>query len=238
MIELPSFTRGFARNAAESQAPEQWKGLDHLWVPALGPTAGQLRDIGPKRRHLTITASTPPDWGLHRYGTAYLAQRAGRAVAGDNASANYTTLNFALEVWWTQTESNWFYAVSKGSNNVAGYYWVPQANGSATFVSNQSGVSQQATFAAGSFLFNTPQHVVLTFEGVKCVMFVNGVRAAKTTDNDIIAPASAGLPFTLGGAGGSSLQGYVYKAATYSRRITAGEAAQMASDPLAVVRLA
>lgn len=54
----PSYTQGFARNAAESAYPNLWKGLAGLWLPALGPTGLTLHDPSGYKNHGTITGAT------------------------------------------------------------------------------------------------------------------------------------------------------------------------------------
>lgn len=41
----PSYKGGYARNAGESIAPEQWRGIVCAWCASLGPTGNQIRDL-------------------------------------------------------------------------------------------------------------------------------------------------------------------------------------------------
>ena len=62
-LYIPSWAHGFARNAAESAAPDLWRGLVGAWVPALGPTGGTLHDVAGSARDGTLTNMDPAtDW--------------------------------------------------------------------------------------------------------------------------------------------------------------------------------
>ena len=37
---IPSYSQGFARNAAESARPQDWTGLIGFWTPSVGPAGG------------------------------------------------------------------------------------------------------------------------------------------------------------------------------------------------------
>lgn len=51
---IPTYRQGFARYAAESEAPELWEGVVGAWLPFLGPTGSTLRDCSGLGRHGTL----------------------------------------------------------------------------------------------------------------------------------------------------------------------------------------
>ena len=61
---LPSYKRGFARCAGESQYPEMWRGLVGAWVPALGNTGKTLRDVSGNKLHTTNIGPGYPSFAL------------------------------------------------------------------------------------------------------------------------------------------------------------------------------
>ena len=68
---IPSYKQGFARNAAESENPNLWKGLVGLWAPSLGPTGLTLYDQSGYRNDGTLTNMTPSnDWVVTEKGWA------------------------------------------------------------------------------------------------------------------------------------------------------------------------
>ena len=59
----PSYGVGFARNAAQSEYPELWRGLVGLWSPSLGPTGLTLYDwSGNKNRGALTNMDASTDW--------------------------------------------------------------------------------------------------------------------------------------------------------------------------------
>jgi len=56
---------------SECESPNLWKGCVGLWVPALGPTGGTLRDLSGYGKHGTLTNMDPAtDWILGEKGWA------------------------------------------------------------------------------------------------------------------------------------------------------------------------
>ena len=66
MRARPSYANGFARYAAESKAPELWRGLVEAWCPFLGNTGPTLlQDMSGHYNHSTINGAT---WVQEQYG--------------------------------------------------------------------------------------------------------------------------------------------------------------------------
>lgn len=55
---VPSYSQGFARYAAESAYPEQWRGLILAIAPHLGPTGVDIQDWSGRGNHLTLSGFT------------------------------------------------------------------------------------------------------------------------------------------------------------------------------------
>lgn len=67
----PTMAHGFARSAAESARPNDWKGLVGLWMPRLGPTGLILRDWAGHGYHGALTNMAPAtDWVVTQEGYA------------------------------------------------------------------------------------------------------------------------------------------------------------------------
>ena len=61
---IPTYQTGFARHAAESRAPDLWRGLVAAYLPFLGPTGLTLRDWSGYQHHGTLTNMALTDWTI------------------------------------------------------------------------------------------------------------------------------------------------------------------------------
>ena len=65
----PSYKTGYAKSASESANPELWEGLDHAWVPNLGPTGSRLLDVrGEKDGNFAGTFNLGSGWTISENG--------------------------------------------------------------------------------------------------------------------------------------------------------------------------
>ena len=121
----PSYKQGFAKSAAESDAPELWKGCVGLWMPSLGPTGLTLRDISGYGNHGTLTNMDPAtDWVMTEKGWAL-----------DTANASTATIDTSLDI--------------TGANYSIGCLCKPTAAGSSTTCGIIADMDVNGTYGIG-----------------------------------------------------------------------------------------
>jgi hypothetical protein len=103
---IPTYGTGFARTAADSEAPELWRGLIGAWLPFLGPTGDTLHDWGGGKFSGTLTSmELAADW---------VVDDGGYALAFDG-SAEYVNIPDTAKLRPGESEwsiSLWFWAAN------------------------------------------------------------------------------------------------------------------------------
>lgn len=113
----PSYGRGFARSASESEAPGLWKNVKGLWLPTLGRTEGILRDHSGFGRHGTINGTT---WAIDLNGPVLRFDGVSNRVVGPTIAelgvTNKITLAVRVKVTRILSHDNIWYINGAGNN--------------------------------------------------------------------------------------------------------------------------
>ncbi len=258
----PSYTRGYARNAAESANPGAWKGLVGAWVPMLGSTGLRLRDVSGYGNHGTLTAMDPVnDWIIHGgngriikptpaldFDNDLSTTQEYVDIAGiEGSSWDFASDNVTLLFWCGPTGSG-----ASGSRLVAksdtdgtdDYSMHLSATNRINFRIRTGGsLTSLLAFDDTTPFDGTPRHVVGRYDGVNMEIFENVIlndqSAAKT---GIIDNGGTGTVLRIGNTKGSSnaarmFQGTMWTVKIYNRALTLEEIREDYYDPLGFLRL-
>jgi hypothetical protein len=121
MRTRPSYHSGFARSAAESDAPDLWRSLWGAWVPMLGNTGQTLFDHAGRRFH--GTGVNGPTWAVGKHGWMMefngSSQYVNLGTLGDFGSSQYR--GATLDAWLQTSYTGGIQAVMRTANAVTGY---------------------------------------------------------------------------------------------------------------------
>ncbi len=122
MRTRPSYHSGFARSAAESDAPDLWRSLWGAWVPMLGNTGQTLFDHAGRRFHGTCVNG--PAWAVGQHGWMMefngSSQYVNLGTLGDFGSSQYRGVT--LDAWLQTNYTAGFQAVMRTVHEVASGY--------------------------------------------------------------------------------------------------------------------
>ncbi len=244
MREMPSYGTGFARYAAESEAPEQWRGLVAAWPIFLGPTGGTVHEPVGKHNGI-LTNMDPGDWvaTVDRWGNPIYALDFDGSNdlldCGNDSSLNLSS--FSVSVCVRPDTLHFGCLVSKGSDDVAqGWYIRLNADGVVTFCTTWIGGDEHhetsnVVYSAGYWV-----SILVTFDGANVKIFVDG-KDEPLTDSTYAGAVTSGFPILIGSnsAGGIlwRLNGVVESVRLYNRALSAAEVWQSYIDPYTMWRL-
>jgi hypothetical protein len=166
---IPSYKQGFARYAAESQAPGLWKNLVGLWVPALGPTGVTLFDWSGYGNNGTLTLMDPAtDWVVTEKGWAIDIIQEQKIQTGQLGISGKPMTVSGLFYCRSHSSQAYFLSVVDWFGGGAGTDWRLRWYGVDTrfeFTKWCSGTDITVIWGAGTYSFDTWHHFALTYDG-------------------------------------------------------------------------
>lgn len=237
-MEIPSFATGFARYAADSEAPELWKDLVGAWLPFLGPTGKTLYDLSGNGNHGTLTLMDPAtDWVTGRNGWAL-------DFDGDNDEVqcpNMITGNFWSFSAWIYPRSvsavaEWGPTILGKSNAASDYpIWIFIENGVLNvhaFTDNAYGPDA----VTGAILSaNNWYHIAIAAENGSTVnIYVDGVLEGTGISAGDSPNANTHIKIGNHRVSGLEYDGLISEALLWDRALSAEEVAELYSNPYAM----
>lgn len=230
-IITPTYGQGFARNAAQSEYPELWRGLVGLWSPSLGPTGLTLRDWSGYQKDGTLTnMDAATDWIASEKGWALDYDGSNDSVLISNA--NELTLvgsDLTVTAWIKMTTNSSFRGII-GNDFVDGW-WFNIDDGLIAFFSRGTGAFALANVTGGSVPLNTWSHVAVTWENATKTVngYYNGIEGISDTVQNVFV--DGGNTFYIGidsrDGLGFAFQGQIGDIAIYDHILSHNEIAQM-----------
>lgn len=245
-----------ASNFSESAYPNLWDGLVGAWVPELGHTGLQLRDMSGSGNHGTLTSMDPAsDWVAPTNLTAtsprdlVLDYDATNDNVNCGTSARINNLTRKSLSYWLRPEANpnqFDSIVSKSSGGSTGWH-----SGFQTF-SSQYRVQLFQAHSTTDGGWHTPTdsapkdtwtHVVWTYDNSSTSndprAWINGVEVTVAENNTPSGSPNddSGESLRFGATGGgSNYDGQIGPVLLYNRLLTPQEAGQLYLDMLAPFR--
>lgn len=232
---IPSYKGGFARYAAESEAPELWRGLVGAWLPFLGPTGLTLRDWSGRHTHGTLIAMAPDDWVVDGEGYALDFLTDDSVVMGQ-ALSGYP---FSLTAWvcWDDVNEDTVVSVSAGSN--AYYHAIMGLNSFIARTYSSGGGVDDADYnvipTAGQWYFLVG---VWASASSRKIYVDGGFKAEHTGTASAVGTAVTKIGVTADSTPFGYLNGRVSSVCAYNRILTDAEIAWLYRDPHAMWRIA
>lgn len=233
-LRLPSYRQGFARSAAESAFPSQWRGLVGAWCPFLGPSGLTLFDWSGFKAHGTLNnAELSTDYPISHNG-----KNTGYALDMDGSDDGVTVPNAPhLNLSTQLTLSGWLnlrtlgsgsavdMLIRKGSDNPNDYQLAVRAGVGAIFLTDADGGGHRTTLSitTGSWF-----HLCGTWNGTNTIIYINGGNevASSTYQTSPISPDTRDV-FLGGRTSGDICDGFVDDFRIWNRALTAREVLEL-----------
>ncbi len=243
----PTYKYGFARNAAESVAPQDWDGLIALWIPSLGPPGGStLRDLSGYGHHGAFVADT--SWALDAE-AGYIVDLDGAGdfidVVNSAPLRKVQETNAMTVCAWVKHDAGTLTSdrriVTRWDNNSGSgleqfILWMDTGgagDGYAFVISTGSNVI--AGTDTTNALTGVWQWVVGTWDGITVRVYTDGVETASTASAGAINDTQRHVE--IGAVGGaSSVAGLMEDIRIYDRALSPSHILEMYHDHLRIVR--
>lgn len=246
---LISYRTGFARSVSESAYPQLWRGLVGAWVPALGQTGLQLRDVSGRGNHGTLTNIDPAtDWVVTERGYALDFDGSDDEVL---VPANLTSSAFSFSSWVypRTTGEGGGGRVTEGKHSSDNFSSFLLMNASEPgFTNAWRATMRMSTVSADSYSdntvsFNTWQHLVFTYNDNgdrKIRLYKDGKEVTYTLQevgSGTIDPGGAELRIGNRKNGDKTFDGFIDDVHIYNRTLTPEEILLTYQVPLAPFQL-
>lgn len=238
---IPSLHQGIARNASQSDRPQDWPGLEELGIPSVNPPGGtRLRDLSGRGRHGDLTnipAATA--WVIDGQIGGYAVALGGVDDFIDILDTPALPGDLTIAIWVKpiSTTDDRYISDFSGINEFAllsgfqdGFYNVFGEEGYPTGTASDSQIPMSGA--------NIWDLVIWTKLGSNLKGYVNGVEQISVTISvgDFIPSAGwrIGRPYSTAS---NSYSGRIGQYRLYSRALTGTQVQEIYQDPLGVVRL-
>lgn len=231
---IPSSGRGFARYAAESEAPHLRRGLVGAWLPFLGATGATLHGWAGRGNNGVLEASPP--WVDTPYGAAIDFNGSSHRVGLDAIPVTYPTTFLAWIYPHTLAGGDRRLVTSDVTVTDHDFWQLAYING-ATQWQLWDGDAQRSLFGVGAVATNQWQLVGFTVDQARLATgYVDGkgLLTATTGTNGTWNISSLALASEYVGAGW--YDGLIASALIYDRALDANEIEEIYERPYAMWR--
>jgi hypothetical protein len=230
---MPSYSQGFARYAAQSEAPGLWRGLVGSWCPFLGPTGLTLRDWSGHHNHGTLTTMEPAvDWvvTVDEHGNSVYALDFGtnEYVFLEN-EITFTTGTIVLHFTGTVYEAG-SYRMPIGKIDADNY--VAIYNGDTLRIQDSGNVNNDISWTP---TINTWYWVFITSDTTNWKLYVDGNYLDSDGYANSLLIDAIGSGYT---DGNYNFDGYIDEVRIYNRVLPEREMWDICNDRFAMWRLA
>lgn len=226
----PSYGRGFARSASESEAPGLWKGLKGLWLPTLGRTEGILRDVSGFGNH-GVNGAT---WviGANPKLPGYALDFNVQSVTGMSAPL-FSEFSIAAFVRVETFTANSFFVDASPSTSGWGIRIGSGGIGSFSFLCYRSGGLLNLSNIVDVLTAGKWHHIigVMGLGGIRA--YVDGIEVGSLNGTGTVA-AQTSMVFGQSVEGSSSFDGAIGLVALYNRALAPAEIKQLYEQPEAM----
>jgi hypothetical protein len=247
----PSWVSGLARNADESEAPGQWRGLVGAWAPGLGGQGGLLYDVSGYAHHPTLTNLTLASaWDTGTRGPQLTLDGTNDYVDFTSTSLfDFPNTTFTVSLWVkpVAVASN-RYLLNKRDTSGASGGWFLRTDATGTITARSTGLTNTAAgrtsvavVAAGVWSMVT---VIFTTDTVglanDVVIYMNGVLSQGSltagAESYLASVISAKIGVQSDLLAGTYVNGAIDDVRIYDRGLTAEEIKAIYDDPWAMYR--
>lgn len=246
-LSRPGYGVGFARNASQSVAPEQWLGLQGAWAPFLGYQGLVLYDISGYGRHAALTnIAVATSWvqTARGMGVDFDGTNDHGVIAATNiiAPEDWTIMLWAHSQLIDGTERVMFVLGDDASGGgISGFTFVQRPTSGFPRITVVTGTDAETTLDGPTALpLNTWIHLAATKLGTAVTLYANGVQIGTATSPTATMDWTGDTPVTRIGAsssGGDAFSGFLDDIRLYDRPLMAAEILNIYANSFAMYQL-
>lgn len=235
----PTYGTGFARYAAESEAPELWRGLVGAWLPSLGPTGLTLRDWSGHHNHGTLNnVGGGAVWVTSegRYMLDFSGSDDELVVPHSSSIAVAGKLTLSFWLYFANVSGTKVFSMKRTTYNGT-YGWEAYLDNTSILIRGSGSTAATFSNALGGYA-GKRANIVFVLDGTVAKLYLDG----QYVDTKTIVAVQAGTENYLFGryynSSGYSWDGKVGAHLIYNRVLSAAEIMQLYTDPYAMFRVA
>lgn len=245
---IPTFKTGYATSPGESRAPDLWSGLKAAWLPFLGATGLELRDLLNQNHATLINMEVDADWVIDETYALNFDPPSEYVNVPDNDALNLgvsagSILRGSVAVWFKPHLVDTHMTIAcRGPLSVSGEtYAIFQRNTGIPeiYLSSLAPVASITATALAAVVVNTWNLAIGTWDGSNLRFYLNGKFQNVTPQAVNATPATNNHPFRIAADLTPTylFDGRIRQVELWDRDLTGDEAKQLFDEPYVMWQL-